>query len=232
MARAVETLETGLRNGISAFWVPSDPPEGRSPAHLDYEPIWARLAEAKVPVMLHLGGGRLLPPAYHENGRPRPTDFLGGGENLRGKDYPAVSHSPENFLNTLVLDGVFQRHENLRCGVIELGATWVPGFIRMLDHAAHAFRKTEPLIAGLELKPSEYIKRQVRFSLFPYEEPGWLIEQSGADLFMFASDFPHPEGGRDPIGSFDKSFEAHATNEVAREKFYSGNFAHMMSMPA
>ena len=31
----------------------------------------------------------------------------------------------------------------------------------------------------------------------------WMIEQSGAELFVFSTDFPHPEGGRDPLQKFD-----------------------------
>jgi uncharacterized protein len=37
---------------------------------------------------------------------------------------------------------------------------------------------------------------------------------------MFASDYPHPEGGRDPIGRFDASLDAAAVAAAARERFY------------
>jgi len=228
--RAVACLDEALKDGISAVWVPSDPPGDFSPAHVDLHPVWARLQEAKVPVVLHIGGGKLLPRPYHNNGLPKPTDFLGGGENLRGKDYPALCHSPQNFLTSMVLDGVFQKFEGLQCGVIELGATWVPTFMRMLDQAAHAFKRMEPTLRGLDLKPSEYIQRQVKFSLFPYEDVGWLIEQAGPELFMFASDYPHPEGGRDPIGSFEKRLDAADIGEPARDRFYEKNFAELMAL--
>ena len=45
---------------------------------------------------------------------------------MRAKDYPSMHHEPETFLSCIVLDGVFERHPALRCGVIELGASWVP----------------------------------------------------------------------------------------------------------
>jgi len=226
--RAIEELEAAIELGCKAIHVPSDAPGGNSrgfsPAHVRLEPFWERLAAADLPLVLHVGGGKLLPRAYHENGRERPTDWLGGGENLRGKDYPAMSHSPENFLTTLVLDGVFQRHPNLRCGVIELGASWVPGLLRKLDHAAKAFAKNEPLLQQLDLTPSEYIHRQVKFTPFPFEDVGWLVEQAGEGLFLFSSDYPHPEGGRDPIANFEGSFDAAGTSAAARQRFYSSNF--------
>jgi hypothetical protein len=75
---------------------------GIEPANVGLEPVWARLSEAGVPFVLHVGGGKLLPREFHENGRPRPVDWLGGGENLRGKDFPVLHHSPERFLACLV----------------------------------------------------------------------------------------------------------------------------------
>lgn len=233
-ARAIEELEEALRLGCAAIHVPSDPPggatKGFSPAHVDLEPFWARLAEARVPAVLHIGGGKLMPRAYHNNGRPRPKDFLGGGENLRAKDFLSVSHSPENFLCALVLDGVFERHPDLRCGVIELGASWVPGLLRNLDAAAAGFAKNEPLVKSLSLEPSDYIRRQVRFTPFPVDDVGWLVEQEGPELFLFSSDYPHPEGGRNPLKRFEASFDAQDIPEAARTRFYSENFKELFSI--
>jgi predicted TIM-barrel fold metal-dependent hydrolase len=228
--RSLAAIDNGIAAGVRAFWVSAEPVAGKSPAHLDHEPIWQRLAAANVPIVLHVGGSRLLPPGYHNNGRPRPADWLGGGENLRAKDWPATAHSPQNFLTSLVLDGVFQRYPGLRCGVIEIGASWMPGYMRILDQAGLNFRKSEPLLQELELKPSEYLRRQVRVSLFAFEDVGWLIEHGGEELFMFASDYPHPEGGRDPIGRFEASLDASNVSERARERFYRGNFASLMGI--
>lgn len=234
-ARACEELEEALRLGCRAVQVPSDAPGGNrkgfSPAHVDLEPFWARLAEAGVPAVLHIGGGGLLPRAYHENGRPRPTDWLGGGENLRAKDFPALSHSPESFLATMILDGVFERHPTLKCGAIELGASWVPGLLRSIDHAFDSFRKTEPVLQSLSLRPSDYVRRQIRFTPFPFEDVGWLIEQAGEELFLFSSDYPHPEGGRDPIGRFERSLDAAHIPTPARHRFYADNFTDWLGIP-
>jgi uncharacterized protein len=227
---ALEAVRDGITRGIQAFWLKSDPAGGRSPSHLDYDPIWDLLQRSQVPLVLHIGGGRGLDRHYHNNGHPAVTDWLGGGENLRGKDYHAISHSPQNFLTALIYDQVFERFPELKCGVIELGATWVPGFLRILDQGHTAFRKAEPLLQGLTLTPSEYFHRQVRVSLFPYEDIGWLIEQAGEDIFMFASDYPHPEGGRDPVGRFDSSLNAAAVPTAARERFYHANFADLFHL--
>jgi len=227
--KSLVELEELLRLDPGAIWVLSDVLGKTSPSHVDLEPIWARLAEARVPITLHIGGGKLLDRRYHENGHPKPKDWLGGGENLRSKDFPVVHHSPERFLTCLTLDGVFDRHPELRCGVIELGASWVPGMLRNLDYAERSFGRNEPLLQQLSLKPSEYIRRQVRFTPFPFEDVGWLIEQAGEELFLFSSDYPHPEGSKDPIGRFEAFLDEHGINANARERFYWKNFTDFVS---
>lgn len=229
-ARSLRLLDTALRDGVRAFWVTADALHDKSPSHVDHEPIWEHLAQAGTPVILHVGLGTTGTKPYHNNGRPAPSDWLGGGENMRSRDFPAIAHAAENFLTSMILDGVFERHERLRCGVIELGGSWVPGFLRLLDHAAVAFRRTEPLLQQLALKPSEYMRRQVRVSLFPFEDAGWLVQQAGPELFMFASDYPHPEGGNDPIERFEATLEAHQVTEAAAERFRHGNFADLMGL--
>ena len=226
--RALRTLDEALRTGVSAVWVPSDAPGQFSPTHLDLDPVWARLAEAGVPFVLHVGGGKLLPKAFHNNGLPRPKDWLGGGENLRSKDFPVLHHSPERFLACMTLDGVFERHPTLRGAAIELGATWVPGLRRNVDHAFRSFSKFEPALGNLSLLPSEYLRRQVRFTPFPFEDTAWLIEQCGPDLFMFSTDYPHPEGGKRPFEAFGDAVAGF--DESTRERFFWRNGAELLGL--
>jgi len=136
-----------------------------------------------------------------------------------------LHHPPETFLACMALDGVFERFPGLRGGCIEQGALWgVPWLLRM-DIAQRTFQRTEPALA-LPLKASDYIRRQVKFTPFPTEPVGWLIEQAGEELFLFSSDYPHPEGGRDPLGRFEASLGD--VGEPARERFYARNFAEML----
>ena len=56
----------------------------------------------------------------------------------------------------------------------------------------------EDRLRALNLRPSDYVHRQIRFTPYPTEDVGWIIDQAGADLVMFSSDYPHVEGGRRP----------------------------------
>jgi predicted TIM-barrel fold metal-dependent hydrolase len=184
------------------------------------------LAESDTPFVLHVGGGgRLLDRAFHNNDMP-VSDHLGGGENIRSKDFLAIHQSPEVFLGTLVLDGLFERFPKLRGGCIEQGAAWVISWLHQLEFAAKSFSRTEPPLARLALKPSEYVHKHLKFTPFPGENVGWMIEQAGGDLFMFSSDYPHPEGTKDPMARFEKTLIT--TSDGDRQRFYYDNMADLM----
>jgi len=120
------------------------------------------------------------------------------------------------------------RYPTLRIGVIELGATWVPGWMRSLDSAHEAFRKNESRLQEMDLRPSEYVQRQVRVTPYPHEDAGWTIANAGDDVCMFSSDYPHVEGGRNPIARFERSMDAAELDAHARERFYVENFVDLL----
>ncbi|MET0332877.1 MAG: amidohydrolase family protein [Rhizobacter sp.] len=226
---ALQEIKEGIRLGCGAFWLPTGPAGDRSPGHPDLDPVWRLLSDSGIPFMLHVGPSHpIQPKGYDNTGRPRPPDVHGGGENLRFKDLVALSLAPQLFLTSMVGDGVFDRHPELRGGVIELGAGWVPQFLRQMDIAHGIFAKTDPMLASFKLKPSEFIRRAVKFTPFPSEDVGRMVADAGADLFMFSSDYPHPEGTNDPIGRFERSMGA--LSDDARTLFYSKNFEQMMQV--
>jgi predicted TIM-barrel fold metal-dependent hydrolase len=226
-ARAAKLAEQAVADGCAAVMVPSTAAGDRAPTHPDLDEFWAVLNRANIPFVLHVGGGgRLLDRAFHNNGSP-VTDHLGGGENIRSKDFLAIHHSPEIFLGTLILDGLFDRFPALRGGCIEQGAGWVVSWMRHLDHAQRAFRFTEAPLRRLQAPPSDYVRRHLKFTPFPGEPVGWMIEQAGPDLFMFSTDYPHPEGGRDPLAKFAKTLAA--TSPADQERFYAGNLTELLN---
>jgi predicted TIM-barrel fold metal-dependent hydrolase len=153
-------------------------------------------------------------------------DFHGGAENFRSVDYMAIPYPPMQTLATMILDGVLERFPELRIGVIEQGASWVPGWMRSMDSAATAFVKNEERLQKLSLKPSEYVQRQVRVTPYPHEDAGWCIEEAGEEVMLFSSDYPHVEGGRNPLGRFERSLAD--APDAARQRFYCDNFVDLM----
>ena len=222
---AMRELEFALEAGLEAIWIPHRHCGGRSPGHNDLDPFWTRLAEANIPFVLHVGGSPLqLAPEWMNTGRPVPTDWGGGGENVRGKDMTALHQTAERFLSVMMLDGVFDRHPNLRGACVELGAGWVPQMLDRLDWVVDIWSKSDEALRNLSAKPSELARRHLSFTPYVYEDIGKMIQQSNADLYLFSSDYPHTEGGRNPLGRFDTSLANAEIAVVEQQKFFADNF--------
>jgi uncharacterized protein len=225
--RARGAAEDAIRAGCRALLVASACPPRHAPSHVGLFGVWAVAEEAGVPVVFHVGGGgRLLHPSYFANGLPAVPDFHGGAENFRSVDYMAIPGPPMQTLATLVFDDVLERFPRLRFGVIEQGAVWLPGWMRQMDAAFEAFRKSEDRLRRLSLRPSEYIRRQVRVTPYPTEPVGWIIEQAGEEICLFSSDWPHVEGGRNPLRRFAETTTG--LPERALQRFYCDNFVDLM----
>jgi len=224
--RAAAMAGEAIKSGAKTLLIPSACPKGHSPSHIALDPVWYQAQEAGIPVVMHVGGHQQFNRDYFVNGLPPVKDFHGGAENFRSVDYMGIPVAPSQTLATLIIDGVMERFPRLKFGVIEQGATWVPGLMRQLDSALEAFGRHEERLRRLSIRPSEYIKRQVRATPYPSEDVGWVIEQAGEEVCLFSSDYPHVEGGRNPI----KRFESNLTNisERGRRRFYHDNFVDLM----
>jgi len=226
-AAAITDEALAMSEGKCALLIASGCPKHHSPSHIALDPVWARAQEAGVPMTFHVGGtGDLLDAAYFQNGLPIPPDFHGGEENFRSVDYMGIPGPPAQTLATMIFDGVLERFPELRIGVIEQGAIWVPSWTRQMESAFEAFVKHEERLRALSLRPSEYVRRQVRFTPYPTEDVGWIIEQAGPEVCLFSSDFPHVEGGRRPVERFEASL-GDADDQV-RDAFYRDNFLDLM----
>jgi len=221
-AKAMEELEFALSLGLESIWVPHRAPGDRSPGHIDLEPFWALLAQSGTPFVLHVGGAPLQAlKSWSNNGRAAVRDWMGGGENVRTKDAALMHQPPETFLSMLLLDGVLERNPTLRGAAVELGAGWVPEMVRRLDWVSKIYSRVDESVR-FERTPSQQIREQLAFTPFPNEDVSRLIDDSNEDLFLFSSDYPHVEGGRNPIGKFE-SYLSSSPDQV-KDKFYSENF--------
>ncbi|MFK8024170.1 MAG: amidohydrolase family protein [Ilumatobacter sp.] len=219
---AMVELDAAIEMGLQAIWVPHRAPIGHSPGHVDLEPFWARLAEAGIPFVIHVGGAPLhQAKKWSNNGRGATKDFFGGGENVRTKDALLLHHPPETFVSMLLADGVFERHPGLRGAAVELGAGWVPEMLRRLDMITSIYSRVDDSVK-FDRRPSEQLTEQMAFTPLPSEDVARIVDDSNDELYLFSSDYPHLEGGRDPIGKFERSVAS--LDERAQTNFFSENF--------
>jgi predicted TIM-barrel fold metal-dependent hydrolase len=222
-----------IKAGARAIQIPTAvPPAGVSPAHSTWDPLWALMAEADVPVILHLGGAALLQgdeatdPAYPARAwgnaealRKAPPERAGGDEAISPYFILVTHQSPEVFLTTMVMGGVFERHENLRMGILEYGTMWIGPAVERMDSWVDFMAKVGN---HYKLKPSETVRKHVRVGPFWHEDIPTAIDRYGMkEIYCFSTDYPHLEGSKDPIGRFKKKIEP--LGEAYQQEFFVEN---------
>jgi len=103
----------------------------------------------------------------------------------------------------LILNGVFERHPELRLGIVELSAVWVPMYLMMLEGGTQFVARLTGRERSLVERPRETFRRHVRVSCFAYELPARIAKQLGSDdVLMACSDYPHSEGTAQPLADY------------------------------
>ena len=175
--------------------IPGPVPDGGgyvSPGHPRFDPVWAQLAEAGVPMALHAGLS-----GVSQYGKLWGTGGAGGGdfEGFRHAAFPLVAFQDRGISDTfaaLICHGVLERFPNLRLAAIENGAMWVPDLLRNL---ADGYGK---MPFAFKEHPVEQFKRQVWVAPFYEDDMALLKDKLGIDRLLFGSDFPHAEGLTEP----------------------------------
>lgn len=205
--------------GAKAILVPcAEPPAGVSPAHPIWDDLWELAQESDTPIVLHAGGGGLLdaadddpfffPRGFADSPTLKATFASAPGNEERiGPVFISTCHmAPELYVTMLVTGGVFERFPRLRFGIIEFGAQWFGPMAERLDANAGLMARVN---RALPLSPSEYLARNVRITPVFRERVDRHIDRYGlADCYVFASDYPHLEGGRDPISRLCENLPA------------------------
>ena len=203
----------------------SEPLAGLSPADDDLDPFYELIARNDVALLLHVGGdGGFL--ATEQWGHAPFFDGYRQGLEISLSPYWTSSFhlAAQNYLATMVTGGVFERHPALRFGAIELTGHWIGPLARMLDmwwtNGMVTVRDKKD--KHLPERPSEYIKRNVRVSVFDFEPVDEYFSMYGLDdVYCFATDFPHVEGGTDPMGKLATKLQR--LGDEIMEKFFVRN---------
>lgn len=225
--RAPRMAEEAIAEGAKGLIIPSKCPKGHSPSHVDFDRLWAIAQEAGLPILFHVGGQEKMNTDYALNGGPVQLDWLGGAENFTSVSFISIPNSVMQTMATLIFDGVLDRFPNLKFGAIELGASWLPSWMRFMDASHEAFHREERQ-QRLSARPSEIVRRQFRATPYCHENVGWVIREAGEEVCLFSSDYPHAEGGRNPVKRFEDSMNAAGISETAKRRFYRDNFIDLM----
>lgn len=214
---AVAELDFVIASGARAVAIrPApvpDPRGSRSFGLPDYDPFWARVADAGLFVCLHAS----------DSGYDRITRWWTGGQ---GDEFLAFERNSfqammdllgraiSDSISALICHGVFERHPRLRVAAIENGADWALPLVKRLERAYGQMPK------AFATHPREQFERHVYVAPFYEDDLAALRDVVPVERILFGSDYPHPEGAAEPL-DYLEDFRSYAPDEI--EKIFSSN---------
>lgn len=182
VAGAVEEARRCAAMGCRSLSIPMDVPH--RPYNMpDYEPFWAAIAELGIPLALHVFTEAETSEAT-EPSRVEPGDDLA---------YEVVDQAKAmKPLCLFVASGILERHPGLRFVLVECGIGWLAWVLQSLDQLYE--RRHMWIQPKLDLKPSEYVRRQGAVT-FADDEVGLANRHiTGTDCLLWGNDYPHDDG--------------------------------------
>lgn len=195
--QAITELEWVLERGAKAILIRPGPVTGfegsRSIALPEFDPFWARVQEAGIPVCMHAS----FPPltTYYDRWEPNRSDSAFKPTPL--KNLLLGHREIEDAIAAMICQGALSRFPHIKLASVENGADWVTHLLKMLDSA---YRKMPRDFAE---NPRDVFLRNLWVNPFWEDDVAELIQVLGAEHVMFGSDFPHPEGLAEPLEYFE-----------------------------
>jgi len=177
---AVNEAKRIIRRGVRGIMVPTQPIEGAAPYRSAvYDPFWAVVEEAHVPVTLHIVTGRVRDPFTYHGANERgevPRSFL----ELFGEAAPVLA-------NEFIFGGIFDRFPKLTVFLSEYDASWLPILKYRIDRIERF-----PGLTPLKKPARVYVDENVFVGIINDPLAAKLRHEIGLDRIMWGSDFPHP----------------------------------------
>lgn len=194
---AIDELEWALKRGARSIIMRPAPISGynsrRSPGAPEFDPFWARCAEAKIFVNLHLSDS-----GYDQHYRK----WSGGEGNENGgfdrsdplmEMFDPMSRAIFDMIAALVCHGVPDRHPDIRFVSVENGSVWVRELVRLFKKS---YGQAPQNFAS---DPLETFRRNFFVVPFYEDDVRYLADTIGIDRVLFGSDYPHAEGLGKPL---------------------------------
>ncbi len=198
--RAIKELEWVLERGAKIVYIRPAPVFGfagpRSFALPEFDPFWEAVQESGVVVGLHNTVNRRHPVDLAElDGSREAGGYFerpyGATAPFRALATPRSQTS--DLIASMIGHGMLTRFPRLKVVIVEHFNEWTRP---MLDQFASAYEKAPVLF---DEDPIEVLRRNIWIHIFHDPDPVELINRLGVSNSMFGSDFPHPEGLRDPL---------------------------------
>jgi predicted TIM-barrel fold metal-dependent hydrolase len=210
-------LERAVRDGCKGGFVAPFTHAQQAHGHADHDALWAKAQELGVPIGIHptFEPFWAAPVRFRKLGRAREFFY-----NVMLRQGPQQA-----FLSFIAL-GTLDRFPRLEIGVLEAGSGWIGSFLDRADALVETMTATS---VGFRERPSEYFRRQCFISGDPDETAApHILDHVGADRFMWATDYPHPDHPGTWVHALERFVEP--LSEETRAKVLGRNVARIYGL--
>jgi predicted TIM-barrel fold metal-dependent hydrolase len=146
-------------------------------------PVYAAAIRHRLPIGIHAGS------AYRN-----PVTAL-GWPTWYIEDYAAQAQGFQSQVASLITEGAFAKHPELKIVLLESGVTWLPAFLWRFDKFWRGLRTEVPWV---DRAPGEIVRDHFRLTIQPLDTPDdpHAVERAiehlrSDDILLYASDYPH-----------------------------------------
>jgi predicted TIM-barrel fold metal-dependent hydrolase len=209
---SIAEAEWLIKHGVRVVVMPMGPSQGKSPAHPDFDPIWARLNEAGVVVSFHVSEAKFMHPLIRAWGET-PLQSRQLGQTAWQWMFCYSEIPVQMTLANIVYHNLFARFPNIKIASVENGAAWLPHFLDKMDKMRGIAKNGYWPCGQLKERPSKIFQEHCYVVAYPEDPVKDLIERIGSSkCILMGSDYPHAEGVVTP-----RHFVGEALEQVAPE---------------
>ncbi len=209
---AIDQLEIALKAGARCVAIRPGPVPGptggRSPGFKDFDPFWARCAEAKIFVCLHSSDSGYDQIYRWWTGGSR-TEYLPFQRDAFSVMLDPLARPITDALSALICHGALDRFPDLRFICVENNSEWVGPLLERFDRVYGQMPK------NFIRHPRETFVSQVFVAPAYEDDMDVLASHIPANRILFGSDYPHPEGLEEPLG-YLQEFDNFSEHDVRR----------------
>ncbi len=190
---AISEFERVRDKGVNAIAFSENPTVlGLPSIHTDHwDPLWARMAEAEIPICTHIGSSSRLISTSADAPVSVAVTLLGLNSMMAAADW--------------FFCGAFDRHPGLKLMLSEGGAGWLPYLLERADKVFHDKRmQSEMMVPRTRSKtpPSQLFRDHMYVCIVDEQFALRSLEDIPADNLLFEGDYPHGDGLWPNNGSF------------------------------
>ena len=207
-ATALIELDRILEKGFRGACIPSTAPVNHPYYDPVFDQLWAKAAEAQIPLSMHVGCFSYIPREKRNNRKKDPI-----------ASYAGAAAMIQDTLIEFICRGVCERYPTLQLVVAEYNAGWIAHWLDRVDQGWQ--REVGRKSAGSKYLPVHEIWRRQFYATIEDDQPALMTRDIlSEDRLMWGSDYPHTDStwpcSEAVLNEMFTDFPAHVKHKITR----------------